>query len=36
MPFKVCEEEAWKAQYKKIWDKIESQLFEKLATKPIQ
>ena len=36
MPFKVFEEEAWKAQYKKIWDKIESQLFEKLATKPIQ
>ena len=36
MPFNVFEEEAWKTQYKKIWDKIGSQLFEKLATKPIQ
>ena len=36
MLFNVSEEEAWKTQYKKIWNKIESQLFEKMSTKPIK
>ena len=36
MSFNVSEEEAWKTQYKKIWNEIESQLFEKLATEPIK
>ena len=29
MSFNVPEEEAWKTQYKKIWNEVESQLFEK-------
>ena len=36
MSFNVSEEEAWKTQYKKIWNEIESQLFEKMATEPIK
>ena len=36
MSFDVSEEEAWKTQYKKIWNEIESQLFEKMATEPIK
>ena len=32
MSFNVSEEEAWKAEYKKIWSEVESQLFEKLMT----
>ena len=36
MSFNVSEEEAWKTQYKKIWNEIESRLFEKLATEPIK
>ena len=36
MSFNISEEEAWKTQYKKIWNEIESQLFEKLATEPIK
>ena len=36
MLFNVSEEEAWKVQYKKIWDEVESQLFEKLAIEPIK
>ena len=34
--FNVSEEKEWMVQYKKIWDKVESQLFEKLATEPIK
>ena len=36
MSFNVSEEEAWNTQYKKIWNEVESQLFEKLATEPIK
>ena len=36
MSFHVSEEEAWKTQYKKIWNEVESQLFEKMATEPIK
>ena len=36
MSFNVPEEEAWKTQYKKIWNEVESQLFEKMATEPIK
>ena len=36
MSFNVSEEEAWKTQYKKIWNKTESQLFEKMSTEPIK
>ena len=36
MSFNVSEEEAWKTQYKKIWNEIKSQLFQKLATEPIK
>ena len=32
--FSVSEEEAWKTQYKKIWNEVESQLFEKMSTEP--
>ena len=32
MSFSVSEEKEGMSQYKKIWNKIESQLFEKLAT----
>ena len=35
MSFNVSEE-VWKTQYKRIWNEIESQLFEKLATEPIK
>ena len=34
MSFKVSDEKGWVAQYKKIWNEIESQLFEKMATEP--
>ena len=34
--FNVSEEEAWKPQYKKIWNEIELQLFEKVLTEPIK
>ena len=34
--FYVSEEEAWKTQYKKIWNEIDSQLFEKMATESIK
>ena len=34
MSFSVSEEEAWKTQYKKIWNDVESQLFEKMSTEP--
>ena len=36
MSFNVSEEEAWMSQYKKIWEEVESQLFEKLAAEPIK
>ena len=36
MSFNVPEEETWKTQYKKIWNEVESQLFEKMATEPIK
>ena len=34
--FNVSEEEAWKTQYKKIWNMVESQLLDKLATESIK
>ena len=34
--FNVSEEKEWVSQYKKIWNEVESQLFEKLATEPIK
>ena len=36
MSFNVSEEKEWVAQYKKIWNEVESQLFEKMATEPIK
>ena len=33
MSFNVSEEEVWKTQYKKIWNEVESQLFEKNANR---
>ena len=36
MSFNVSEKEAWKTQYQKIQNVVESQLFEKLATEPIK
>ena len=36
MLFNVSEEKGWVSQYKKIWNEVESQLFEKLATEPIK
>ena len=36
MSFNVSEEKEWVSQYEKIWDEVESQLFEKLATEPIK
>ena len=36
MSLNVSEEKGWVSQYKKIWDEVESQLFEKLATEPIK
>ena len=32
MSFNVSEEREWVAQYKKIWNEVESHLFEKLGT----
>ena len=34
--FNVSEEKAWKTQYEKIWNEVESHLFEKLATESIK
>ena len=34
--FNVSEEKDWVSQYKKIWNEVKSQLFEKLATEPIK
>ena len=36
MSFNVSEEKGWTSQYKKIWNEVESQLFEKLVTEPIK
>ena len=36
MSFNVFEGKEWMSQYKKIWNEVESQLFEKLATEPIK
>ena len=36
MSFSVSEEKEWVSQYKKIWEEVESQLFEKPATEPIK
>ena len=36
MSFNVSEEKEWVSQYKKIWNEVESQLFEKLATEQIK
>ena len=32
MSFNVSEEKIWKTQYKKNWNEVESQLFEKMLT----
>ena len=36
MPFNVSDEKEWVAQYKQIWNEVESKLFEKLATELIK
>ena len=36
MSFNVSEAKGWVSQYKKIWNEVESQLFEKLATELIK
>ena len=36
MSFNVSEEKEWMSQYKKIWNEVEPQLFEKLSTEPIK
>ena len=36
MSFTVSEEKEWVSQYKKIWNEVESQLSEKLATELIK
>ena len=36
MLFNISEEKELPSQYKKIWNDFESQLFEKLATEPMQ
>ena len=36
MSFNVSEEKEWVPQYKIIWNEVESQLFEKMATQPIK
>ena len=36
MSFNASEEKIWKTQYKKIWNEVESQLFEKMLTEPIK
>ena len=36
MSFNVFGAKGWVSQYEKIWNEVESQLFEKLATEPIK
>ena len=34
--FYISKEKEWMSQYKKIWNEVGSQLFQKLATEPIK
>ena len=36
MPFDVSGARKWVSQYKKIWNEVESQVFEKLTAEPIK
>ena len=36
MSFNVSDTKEWVSQYKKIWNEVESQLFERMATEPIK
>ena len=36
LSFNVSEEKEWMSQYKKTWNEVGSQLFEKLATEPVK
>ena len=36
MSFNVCDGKEWVPQYKKIWNEVDSQLFQKLVTEPIK
>ena len=36
MSFNISKVKEWMSQCKKIWNEVESQLFEKLATEPIK
>ena len=36
MSFNISKEKEWTSQYKKIWNEVGSQLFEKLATETIK
>ena len=36
MSFNLFEANKWVSQYKKIWNEVESQLFEQLTTEPIK
>ena len=36
MSFNVSGEKEWVSQYKKIWNEVESELFEKLVTEPVK
>ena len=36
MSFNASEEKTWKTKYKKIWNEVKSQLFEKMLTEPIK
>ena len=36
MSFNISKEKEWMSRYKKIWNEVKSQLFEKLATEQIK
>ena len=36
MSFNISKEKEWMSQYKKIWNEVGSQLFQKLVTEPIK
>ena len=36
MSFNASEVKTWKTQYEKIWNGVQSQLFENMATEPIK
>ena len=36
MSFNVSEVKPWKTQYEKIWNEVQSQLFEKIEAEPIK